>query len=101
MFKQQIGNYEISYDVKLSTGTQITNLSFAVRQNDQDIPGTTATGQLAADTPVSYTGNIIVNLTEGAEIGLVLTDTAGSGSVTIANASLTVKKLDAGTTPAA
>lgn len=99
---EQAGNYEITYDVTLSTTTQIDSLTFAVRQNDTDIPGTTETGQLAINTPTNYSGNVIVALTEGASVDLALTDAAGTGNVTIANASLTVKKLDASTTaPAA
>ncbi len=96
---EQAGDYAIDYTLTLSSAAPITDLEFAVRQNETDIPASVVTDDLAATTPRTYTGSVIVNLPADADVDIALTDPAGGGTVTVSNVILSVKKLDATTTP--
>lgn len=95
---QEDGDYLITYSLTITPGALINSLEFSVRNNDNDLaPSTITKTNVAASTPVSYSGSFITNLTAQDSIDMALTDSAGSGTVTINSATLNVSKLDAGT----
>lgn len=94
----QAGDYEITYNLGATAGTEITNANFAIQENGSDITGTTETATIGTTTPTVFNGSIIAPLTAGAEITMTVADPAsGNATITVDNARLIVKKLDATT----
>ena len=70
----------------------LLQLTFSVRNNTEDINGTTISNTFEAGGQYNYNGSIIVDLSEGDEIDLALeSTTAATGNVN--NASLNIKLL--------
>lgn len=92
------GIYEIDYNLNVTSTAEITNLTFAVRNNEINIPETVISQNITANSTTTYSGSTIVLLDEGNTIDLALTDSAGTGTVTVNNANLIVKKLNNTTT---
>lgn len=94
------GDYEISYVLTVTSTDGANNVEFGVRQNTTDIPSTEVTKNLTANNAITYSGNTIVSLDADDTIDMQLTNPAGTGNISINEATLVVKKLSP-TTPTA
>lgn len=91
------GDYEISYVLTVTSTAGANNVEFGVRQNDVDITATEVTKNLTSNTPITFSGNVILNLGATDTIDMQLTNPAASGDVAINEATLVVKKLSTAT----
>ena len=91
----QSGVYEINYFSNM-TADLATGVTMSVRQNGTNIPSTTITRSLSANTGAVFSGSTIVSLTSGAVIDLAITSLIAVG-ITLesgVNATLSVKRLN-------
>ena len=87
------GDYEITYNASAAVANA-GNLTFALRNNAADIPGTVQTLTLTANNSKNFGSTVIVPLTAGNVIDMVLTSTVDNTDGTVYQASLMVKKLN-------
>ena len=87
------GDYELTYNVVASV-SNAGNLSLAIRNNGNIVPGTSQTLTLTANRNDTFGGSVIVTLAAGNVINIALTSTVNNTEGTVNQASLTAKKLN-------